>query len=371
MRKIISVILVVVMVLSLHCMAFAESSESISDEQLDLLIDLIGYENTAYEIENKLLANGYKYSVTYQIGILLRSVGESTGMGNGRWFTSYQAIDKENPVLHFMNIFPAADKPVKDVTIEIRYSASNWGKVSQLLDFLFGESSMQQEHSDEEGDYSVVIWGKNNTTITVKGTRDLPSISESVYSKGDQIFEINVQNPSNIAGIKKSSSQRSFSIKGGIQFGMSQEDVIEITGKPDSIADNVLGYVTTVSNLDCIMVLGFDDNYLYLLGYSFTEKHSSDNLYVNDFEKVDKMLQEKYGIHDPVEEWTNTLYKDSENNRGFAVSKGDLSITNNWYTLDATITHTISGDNFDISHVLVYQDPWYNSNSTSNSNDDI
>lgn len=364
MRKIYFMLLSCIVAFAFSGIALADYNESISEEQLSLLTDIIAYENTAYEIENTLLSNEYEYHAFYPIGILSGNIGRDTA------FASYQATNQDDSIMYISDTFSVDDRSVTKLDIQIKYSDANWMKTKQLLDNMFGDCLVKEMTDEKSEKYTVFVWKKNNTTVSIKNNDDLPVSKTSLLPKTeDSVFEVAVENPTNIAGDKIPSSQRSFSIKGGIQFGMSKEDVSKILGTPDDSQEDILFYITQVSNIDASMILFFDNNSLFRLGYVFTKEHSSDNLYLNDFNQVDEMLQNKYGIQQPKEKWENGLLKSVEDYRGLAVAQGDLSITNNWYTLDASIKHDIRGDNYKIQHTLIYSDPWYKTSASTN--DDI
>lgn len=100
----------------------------------------------------------------------------------------------------------------------------------------------------------------------------------------------------------------------------------------------------------------FTNNKLVSATYIFDEEHSSKLLFVEDFAKVTVLLKEKYD--DPITEdtiWLNALYKDDVSDWGMAVSVGHLKFVWVWETNTTEIRHGLVGDNFNITHGIVYR----------------
>lgn len=156
---------------------------------------------------------------------------------------------------------------------------------------------------------------------------------------------------------KSGPDENGFSIRSGLLFGMSEEEAVEIEGKPQDNSNGEMIYSTSAAGMSAQMYLYFSDEYgLYRIGYIFSESHSNDNLYISDYEFLQKSLEEKYGhpyISNKI--WNRSLYKDDEEKYGFAVSIGDLSYAASWNIGDVKIYHALSGDNYEINHLLFYQ----------------
>ena len=154
-----------------------------------------------------------------------------------------------------------------------------------------------------------------------------------------------------------------FSFRNGITFGMTMEQVISAEGsQPDAKNEDRLMYIGQKSaGKSAIIIYMFVNNSLYGIYVTFTETHTNDNLYIKDFESVDKALTEKYGepSADKVYEWSDSTFKGDSDSYGLAVSAGYLTIASKWAFDKYTIGHIIYGDNFDIIHAILYQDSSY------------
>ena len=171
-----------------------------------------------------------------------------------------------------------------------------------------------------------------------------------------------------------------FTFRNGIKFGMTKDDIIAIEGIPDWDGTEedraMLAYVTTVSGLDAFLYYCLDyEGCLAQIMYIFTETHSNENLYISDFDEIEYSLSRKYGEQKIEYTWLDDYYKDDKSEWGFAIALGDMQMrtSRDYYNetdnnadnfVDGVdIIHTISGDNFDITHLLIYN-TWYGTLST-------
>ena len=141
-----------------------------------------------------------------------------------------------------------------------------------------------------------------------------------------------------------------------VNWGMTKEEVKQIeTIKFEEENDNMLIYSTRISNLDAILFYVFVGNKLTKAGYLFTEEHSNDNLFIDDFKKIDALLIKKYGAPDAQEiTWKNDLYKNDPQYWGTAIAMGYLSYYTGWQNDKTYIEHDLYGDNFKITHKILY-----------------
>jgi len=142
-----------------------------------------------------------------------------------------------------------------------------------------------------------------------------------------------------------------------VNWGMSKEEVMnnETLTLVEQI-DNNLVYFTSVSNLECLLIYEFVNNKLYSANYVFSEEHTTQNQYINDYFTIKGLLEKKYG--EPVnyeERWNDSLFKSDPDKRGLAVSVGHLSYLISWETNQTEINLLMYGDNFKISTILFYQ----------------
>ena len=117
-------------------------------------------------------------------------------------------------------------------------------------------------------------------------------------------------------------------------------------------------YETEVSGQRCYLIYEFTQDKLTTTSYLFTTKHSNKNDYIADFEHIKSLLNKKYGT--PLKEdkdgfWKNNLYKDDPQHWGMAVSLGHLIFRARWENEKTKIFHSLSGDNFNIKHGIIYE----------------
>lgn len=120
-------------------------------------------------------------------------------------------------------------------------------------------------------------------------------------------------------------------------------------------SNDAIMYNSKLARMNVIIMYSFISNKLHSGIYVFKERHTNKNDYINDFNKIKKLLIQKYGR--PIEDakiWRNNLYKNSIQYHGMAVSMGHLVYRVQWKTAATEITHGLAGDNFKINHILQY-----------------
>lgn len=144
----------------------------------------------------------------------------------------------------------------------------------------------------------------------------------------------------------------------GIEWGASKEAVIEKEGKPvqeQGGAVEVLAYQDTLINLDWFAGFVFANNKLVRGAYLLNEKHSNNNLFIQDYEAVKKALTEKYG--EPIADnktFSDDLYRDDPERWGTAIAVGRLKMGATWQTGTEEIVLLLSGDNFEVKLAINY-----------------
>ena len=143
-------------------------------------------------------------------------------------------------------------------------------------------------------------------------------------------------------------------------WGMTFDDVKAAEGEhewssPDA---GVMVYSGHVADLDVIMCFFFDTNDTLYKGTIMTnEKHTNDNLYISDYNKLKEALTLKYGNPNTDKTiWLNDLFKGDTSGYGLAVSIGHLVYKSTWETERTDIVMVLGGDNYDIAHAIVYTD---------------
>lgn len=152
-----------------------------------------------------------------------------------------------------------------------------------------------------------------------------------------------------------------FSFRDGVTWGMTAEEIIKCEGKkPDQQAASFYVYsdVLSAAKKSTVIYTVDSENGLSNIMIMFNEEHSNDNLYIDDFDDIDESLDAKYGAPNSADRkllWSNSLYKDSgEEYWGIAISSGDLQILSHWMLDGYQILHLVSGDNYVVSHYLMY-----------------
>jgi len=100
-----------------------------------------------------------------------------------------------------------------------------------------------------------------------------------------------------------------------------------------------------------------NNNKLTRSKYVFEEEHSNLNDYIVDYGMLKGFLNKKYGNYSNKDDayWLNDLYKDDLQQRGFAISLGQLFYQSNWPTQKTNIDLLLSGENYKISLVIEYE----------------
>lgn len=141
-------------------------------------------------------------------------------------------------------------------------------------------------------------------------------------------------------------------------WGMSLKDVkASEKEKVHSQEDTYVIYKTSVAGLDTMFAYYFTESgKFYRAMYIFTESHTNKNKFINDYDSIVKLLTEKYGAPKTSESyWNNDLYQGDYSKKGFAVSLGHHSRHDIWDIGTATIYASLTGDNYEISHQVIYE----------------
>ncbi len=124
---------------------------------------------------------------------------------------------------------------------------------------------------------------------------------------------------------------------------------------PVEETETALGYAIEVAGFEGIAVYSFIDDKLATAVYNFVEKHSDDSAYLSDASTLAGLLGRKYGSTEGEFVWHNDLYRDDPQKHGLAVSAGHLERIWRWRTPRTDIELKLSGDNFDVSLMIVYR----------------
>lgn len=146
------------------------------------------------------------------------------------------------------------------------------------------------------------------------------------------------------------------------KWGDTQEYVESIEGEPSSEDDmkdvnaHYIAYDTTVAGKDALLAYYFCDDGLYQTRYILTEKHSNENMYIDDFNTVIDALKKKYGEPDTEwERWQDDDKKDYySGKKGDALSYGYLNYYTWWEDINnrTDVFASMSADNYVISTTI-------------------
>lgn len=147
----------------------------------------------------------------------------------------------------------------------------------------------------------------------------------------------------------------------GVNWGMTMEEVkqnenLELIREEEKD----LTYITSIGGIDCLLFYSFVDDQLYNAMYWMIEEHATKNRYLDDYQRLRKMLIQKYGT--PImddEIWGRSLYKDEPDRKGFAISIGDLTMLAEWETENTEVSIMLWGDNYEIKHAISYESKEY------------
>ncbi len=142
-----------------------------------------------------------------------------------------------------------------------------------------------------------------------------------------------------------------------IEWGVGIAKIKAMEGQdPVHETDDFLMYETHVGGFPANLVFRFVSGMVHAGWYSFQQKHSDNNDFLSDFESLKKLMTVKYGKEKEYKDyWFNELYRDDFDERGLAISAGHHSIFVQWGDEETEITLQITGDNYEISLMLLYK----------------
>ena len=150
-----------------------------------------------------------------------------------------------------------------------------------------------------------------------------------------------------------------------VNWGMSIQDVIqseeqEYSYKSEDEKQLMYSNVTAGNVKFSFLMYDFgNEGALRQATYYATNTHTSDNLYVEDYNSLKDKLTSLYGTPNPSdvkEVWHDDLYKDNPDDYGKAVARGDLTLATKWTTDTSIIVLFLSGDNYECKLAIQYYD---------------
>lgn len=131
--------------------------------------------------------------------------------------------------------------------------------------------------------------------------------------------------------------------------------------KLEKFSDFLMGK-TKVAGFNTSLNYKFSSDKLTGAFYKYEINHLVANQYIDDYEKIKKILISKYGepfSDKPV--WKSEVAKNALLDDGLAISLGQLEIKCTWINEKTTIIHSISGGDSKVTIMTIYL-----SNKTSN-----
>ncbi|MBL7473735.1 hypothetical protein [Robertkochia sediminum] len=140
-------------------------------------------------------------------------------------------------------------------------------------------------------------------------------------------------------------------------WGMSRAEVIQAEGgEPDMNTEQLVLYKTTVAYMEAMVGYFFIKDTLCKASYIFNNDHTNQNEYVEDYERIQSILTDKYGRPEKSEEeWKVTNWKDNPGFIGHALSQGDVVLYNVWSNEDVIIQQKLYGEDYNILHSVLYE----------------
>ncbi|MEW6046961.1 MAG: hypothetical protein AB1609_10825, partial [Bacillota bacterium] len=112
----------------------------------------------------------------------------------------------------------------------------------------------------------------------------------------------------------------------------------------------------TIAGYEVLAMCMFSDDVLVGGGYTLSEDFVNSNRYLEAYDRFAELLEEKYGP--PLfnrNAWKGgSLYKESPEYWGLAVSLGYLERMADWETLETRIVLWLKGENFEVNLYLGY-----------------
>lgn len=153
-----------------------------------------------------------------------------------------------------------------------------------------------------------------------------------------------------------------------IKWGMSKAEVIELEECVADRGSSVMCYgnFPGFDKNEQGITYNFVNDRVYEAVWIFLKKHASANMYVENFNKVQRRLERKYGYDNVTKEeegtseawvWHEGLYAGDFGNLGLHLMTGAVSAYAEWKLPSTTIVHVIRGDNFKVFHGIKYSCP--------------
>lgn len=234
---------------------------------------------------------------------------------------------------------------------------NNYKKLKEYLTKKYGKPVEDKTFEDFEKGEARTFWDIPITEINLmlSKSRNKNEFDLSIYYQSKEGKEIKEKED---ITLKQSKQQYDFR---KANWRMSKEQVKATEDKrPDLEDDTKLVYKVKIGEDNFLCIYSFLKDKFYRSTYLFNETHTNKNLYINDYERLKKILIKKYGK--PTTDravWKNDLYKDDKQDWGTAISIGHLEYRTLWMKLVdhdiIEITLLLTGDNYKISLGILYR----------------
>jgi hypothetical protein len=230
-------------------------------------------------------------------------------------------------------------------------------------------------HLDPDQKSSVVATLKRGTLVSLGSERKFRTNWNYVYFTSEKtgntksgyildslvkkLYEVTKKNLIQQEGEEEETAVNAETNFRGSRWGMSKQQILRMEGYPDeqdsSSGLDIIQYLQTVLNMDCMVGFVFAENKLVKAKYSFLTKHGDKNQYIQDYSKIRDILVEKYGKPETESAlWQDNRYKNEPSNWGQALSLGYLKYDSTWQDSETEIHLGLNGGRDKIFLVVEY-----------------
>ena len=141
-----------------------------------------------------------------------------------------------------------------------------------------------------------------------------------------------------------------------VSWGASPAEIEAAEGKKaDHKSAKGLIYMTTLAGMKCMVMYGMKNGKLQKGVYSFEERRPNHQLFIDDYNKIDALLEKKYGNGKVLDTWSSNIYKSDSSKHGSALWLGHVSKMTSFESGENLIAHTMSNSGKNINHYIMYQ----------------
>lgn len=256
-------------------------------------------------------------------------------------------------------LLPDIEKEMKDNEVEIRLAEKDSKKLAGHMAQVLAKTRLETEKLLYAKLHEKYLQYKYGLNVPILPQEDI----KAVKMPGEEKKE-NLPDSAPVASAEEKKGPEindpgPFDIR-KVRFGMTREEVGKREANTEIFVEDKRGplYKDKLLNKDVVLAYLFTDtDKLWRAAYILNEKHSNNNLYVDDYRELFSSLREKYGV--PKEEktiWSKDLYKGDSDNIGMAYAVGHVLSYAEWVIDGTSIYIDISGDNYKINIRIMYTD---------------